>query len=784
MLLHQRSVLERTAPRWWTLTAAASFLTLAACTSGIKLYADEPEKKTIEVVVVSDDDDKSDKKKEKRATVTVNGKVLKTDGKDIVIVTDDDNEKPKIARWQGQALVGNPKLDEAMKKLDQALEKLPKLDGETRAQLEELKKSLKAMKEGGGNVFFRSTDPVAADGKVRVFGQLDKKNSDEDRQRLELRLKEAHQHAQVAQEHAKAEQARAKQAQELALTRWKDAKDGKDRDAAIKALEEAIIEKERALKALKEAEAAPRVARLRTLNDSKNQNSAVTSKGRLGVVVAEIDSTLRSHLDIADGQGLMLQEVIDPSPAWNQGNGLRSSDILLELGGKKVPSNPEQFRELVGKLNEGTINAVILRKGKKLTIGGIKLPGIEKVSRVVTQADPVTTVDIAPKVNAVGAWAVTPQVKVVEGHDMVWKLNPIVHDMKLADVKVDNVVNLKDMVKKDMVNHVAVGKPLNLIASDVHVSPHVDMVTTTTSQQQGGSKPRLGVMLDAVPEIVASQIELSDDRGLLVTEVVEGTPAQKAGFLKNDILIEFADKPVARDHAAFTRFVKDMKPGKYTATVIRKGKEIRIRDIQIADPKAQEDERKAKAKAWEVEGDARKEKAEKDEVKNLAKRQSKKEKEDFFPNANRGFGLQRDNGTTSVNITNGEFKINNTNEGKTITINGKMVEGKAKPSSITIKADGEEKKYKTIKDVPEEDQAQVEKLLSSVKGNVFQWKGNAAMNFDHDKFNQQMEQQMKVLEKQLKQLEGGAGFEQMEKQLEEVRQQLRKLRSGKGGDDN
>ena len=199
MLLHQRAVVERGAPRWWTLTAAASFLTLAACTAGIKLYADEPPKDAeIKLIVVSDDDGKDgDKKKAETKTVIVNGKhVQGGDGKTFTYTLSDDAAKPAAVHWQGVMSPDKQKaIDEAMKKLDKVLEKLPnQIDDSTLSQLKDLKKTLKALQET--NVFqlkgsIEAAKDAAQKYRVRVLENLKdgddlKKHTEE--QLIELKL--------------------------------------------------------------------------------------------------------------------------------------------------------------------------------------------------------------------------------------------------------------------------------------------------------------------------------------------------------------------------------------------------------------------------------------------------------------------------------------------------------------------------------------------------------------------------------------------------------------------
>ncbi len=807
MLLHQRSALDRSAPRWWTLTAAASFLALAACTSGIKLYADDTDIKVVEgvAIVTSDDDDDDDKKVEKKKSVIrVDGKLLKTDDKNVVIVQDDKNKGDKVKEVRG-FFTGDhqAKIDEAIKKLDAALEKLPKqLDADTRARLEELKKTLSSMKANHGEWHFVAPKISGEwQGKIqeqaRKAGDDAKRAGEEARRVAEVYRVRAQEMAEAARAQAQNAEKLAKVAQEKALKRWTEAKDGKGRDDAIAELEKAIEAKEKALRALKTdgklAEARVQDDRRRVverLSTARSDAASSSPKGRFGVVVGDIDNNLRGHLDLAEGQGLMVNEVIDPSPAWNKGNGLRSSDILIELGGKSIPSNQDKFRELVSKLPEGDVRAVVIRKGKKVNINGIKLPAASKPSNVVIRQPNDVHVDGRHIVGEVVVDGKHVDLAKVEGRPLRLTTRIVGDDVKTAplagvrSLNLDGVAKVEGVVKVDkadvVVDHVKIAP------ADVIVRPMTTFRTTTapTTFQgvQVGSKPRLGVSLAEVPETVASQVELADDRGLLVIEVTDGSAAKKAGFLKNDILIEFADKPVTRNHPDFTKMVKELKPGKYTATVVRKGKEIRIRDIQLTDAKADT----VKAKDWMVDDE---EKADKPKAKDAVKSDKKKDEKDadFFPQArnnNRAFNLARNNGNTSITLNDGKFTIKNDRDGKAITIIGKVVEGKATPDSITIKGEDSEKKYKAVKDVPAEDRASVEKLLSNIKGNTFQF-GNINGNFNNAQFEKVFQEKMKRFEKEMEKLgEGNGDFEMLQQQMEQLRKQLNNLKNNKPGEEN
>jgi S1-C subfamily serine protease len=56
--------------------------------------------------------------------------------------------------------------------------------------------------------------------------------------------------------------------------------------------------------------------------------------------------------------------------------GLKPHDILLELAGKPVSSNPAKFVHLLREIPSGTpVDAVVIRKGKREAVKDLALPG-------------------------------------------------------------------------------------------------------------------------------------------------------------------------------------------------------------------------------------------------------------------------------------------------------------------------------------------------------------------------------------------------------------------------
>src|SRR5262249_44874376 len=93
---------------------------------------------------------------------------------------------------------------------------------------------------------------------------------------------------------------------------------------------------------------------------------------RLGATLQKPSRVLVEQLDLPDKQGLVLNQVRANSAAAKAG--LKANDILLELNDKAVPSNVEQFVKQLNEIKKDTpVDAVVLRKGKRETVKGLKL---------------------------------------------------------------------------------------------------------------------------------------------------------------------------------------------------------------------------------------------------------------------------------------------------------------------------------------------------------------------------------------------------------------------------
>ena len=95
---------------------------------------------------------------------------------------------------------------------------------------------------------------------------------------------------------------------------------------------------------------------------------------------------------------------------------------------------------------------------------------------------------------------------------------------------------------------------------------------------------RFGVRFERLTTAMSDQLDLPAGRGLVVTEVRAGSAADRAGVKVNDVIVEFAGRPVTDDAAEFIRSVDAApKDRKVDLTVIRKGKKETFKGVELPD---------------------------------------------------------------------------------------------------------------------------------------------------------------------------------------------------------
>jgi hypothetical protein len=126
------------------------------------------------------------------------------------------------------------------------------------------------------------------------------------------------------------------------------------------------------------------------------RDSLSRDEPRLGVQVEPPGAALADQLDLPENQGLVLSEVTPDSPAARVG--LKTHDVLLELNGKPVPSDAQQFAGCLAAIEANQpVDVVVLRKGRRETLKGLTLPEA-KVDRAEQSQRPAP-VPAAPRLD-------------------------------------------------------------------------------------------------------------------------------------------------------------------------------------------------------------------------------------------------------------------------------------------------------------------------------------------------------------------------------------------------
>ena len=109
---------------------------------------------------------------------------------------------------------------------------------------------------------------------------------------------------------------------------------------------------------------------------------------------------------------------------------------------------------------------------------------------------------------------------------------------------------------------------------------------------QNGSVTRgwVGIAVQELTPELAESFKLKDTQGVLIAEVVRGSPADKAGIKAGDILVSIDGKPLA-DSTAMLETISALPPGKEAALMLLRNQSEIVIQVKVGKrpkPKAQE----------------------------------------------------------------------------------------------------------------------------------------------------------------------------------------------------
>lgn len=241
-------------------------------------------------------------------------------------------------------------------------------------------------------------------------------------------------------------------------------------------------------------------------------------KGYLGVVLQEVSPSMAKALQMGDKSGVMINEVVDDSPAAKAG--FEDGDVILEFNGQTIAEHKDLTKAVRGTSPGDKVEVVVLRGGKNKNID-VEIGKHEAKNVFFMSKDKDAD---APHVGHFGKDGGNVWVMADNDEDFTWTVD---EDLEFA------------------------------FNSD---------------------RGYMGVHLDDLNGQLGEYFGVEDGNGALVTEVVEDSPAAKAGLKAGDVIVKVGDQDI-ESAGAIHKAMTDTKPEQQMAVkVIRKGKS---KDVSI-----------------------------------------------------------------------------------------------------------------------------------------------------------------------------------------------------------
>ena len=126
--------------------------------------------------------------------------------------------------------------------------------------------------------------------------------------------------------------------------------------------------------------------------------------------------------------------------------------------------------------------------------------------------------------------------------------------------------------------------PVALPVGVTPVSPKLHGGSGVTYSTYVVGQGRTGLCISTVPADLRETLKLEPDVGLYIYKVFADTPADGAGYRRDDVLVEFNSRPVPNDLAAFMGIVPFIKIGEMVkGTVLREGRRLEMPAMRLAD---------------------------------------------------------------------------------------------------------------------------------------------------------------------------------------------------------
>ncbi len=106
------------------------------------------------------------------------------------------------------------------------------------------------------------------------------------------------------------------------------------------------------------------------------------------------------------------------------------------------------------------------------------------------------------------------------------------------------------------------------------------LLVSAAGAQAGDDQGYLGVMLQDVTPSMAKALQMGDQTGVMINEVVDDSPAAKAGLEDGDVILEF-NGSVISDNGDLVKAVRGTNPGDNVKVVVFRGGKNKTIDVEI-----------------------------------------------------------------------------------------------------------------------------------------------------------------------------------------------------------
>ena len=306
--------------------------------------------------------------------------------------------------------------------------------------------------------------------------------------------------------------------------------------------------------------------------------------GFLGVALIEL--TDEDWADFGVEEGIKVAQVIPGSPA--EKSGLRPDDVITSIDGTVVKGF-EQVRETVGKAGAGqTVRVVIVRGTEKKTLpvklgarpgsgppmakappGGQEGPDAlrERVKKFLEEKEetPAPRRSREPSIEPEDSWSINP--------DTFDQLRTMFENFGMDPGMLDQLLEEGDdgnyHLSPALLEMFETLNPGRFFGGDKPPFPSEPRAERPPARPM---RPWIGIQPEELSPELRAQLDIPDGEGLLIYEVVPGSPAEKAGLKKHDILLKL-DGTSVKSEATLATFMAGAKVGqKVPVVVLRKGR--------------------------------------------------------------------------------------------------------------------------------------------------------------------------------------------------------------------